>query len=215
MLENPDGSVVFQSYFQEDCYLQPHSNPGSPTGIIDAKLSDLNGDGVPDLVVLEASGPKLFVNNTTGTMVPDSSIAKAQSRAIETLDVNNDGLTDFLIATNQGVTVQLADDHLMYSDFQTLPSGDIVDMVLYDFDRDGDADMVTVDTLGVVRFYRNDRADGFAEVGTPVVVNGSGKLIVKDMTGDNVMDVVVQIAPGVSRPTLFSMLKPTLIGNRE
>ncbi len=71
----------------------PQIYPNSPKQVIDASLSDLDGDGVLDLAVLEASDPKLFVNDTTGTMVSDLSIVKAQSKAIETLDVHNDGLT--------------------------------------------------------------------------------------------------------------------------
>ena len=70
-------------------------------------------------------------------MVYDKVVLKPKSKAIETLDVNNDGLTDLLIATNQGVTIQLAVDYLEYSDFQILPSGNTADMVLYDLSRPG------------------------------------------------------------------------------
>ena len=79
--------------------------------------------------------------------------------------------------------------------------------------------MITVDTLGMVRFYRNDRAGGFIEVGTSVQVHGSGQLAVLDLTGDNVMDVVVEIAPGVREVVdvddAFGDLVPLIPGYRE
>ncbi len=194
---NADGSREFQSFFQNNCSLQQQTNPDSPKSLLDASLSDLDGDGVLDLVVLEESGLTLFVNDTAGVMLYDSAKSKSRSKAIETLDFNNDGKMDLLIATETGVSVQIADDHLVYSDFQTLNSGDTEDLVLYDFNGDGDSDLTTIDSSGIVRFYENNRTYGFREVGEPAHVNGYGKLMIQDTNNDGQMDVVVEIEPGV------------------
>ncbi len=73
--------------------------PNSPKQVIDASLSDLDGDGVLDLAVLEASGPKLFVNDTAGYLSLEATKPVAQSKAIEVVDFNRDGYKDLLVAT--------------------------------------------------------------------------------------------------------------------
>jgi len=196
--EGPDGSREFLSYFQDNCELVQQTNPDSPQNLLDASMSDLDGDGVLDLVVLEAEGPTFFVNDQSGSLQLDGATSMTQSKAIDTVDFNKDGKMDILIATSNGIFVQIADDHLEYSDFQTLESGDTEELVLYDFDRDGDSDLVTVDIQGTVRFYENCRSNGFSEVGTPVWINGYGKMMVQDRDNDGQMDVLVEIAPGVN-----------------
>ncbi len=69
--------------------------------------------------------------------------------------------------------------------------------MLYDFDNDGDSDLVTVDSRGTVRFYENYRSNGFSEVGKPAYVSGYGKMMIQDKDDDGQMDVVVEVAPGV------------------
>jgi len=64
-------------------------------------------------------------------------------------------------------------------------------------DIDDDADLMTVDRSGLIRFYENERETGFREVGKPVQVNGTGKLKIRDMNNDGQMDVVVDVAPDV------------------
>jgi len=49
-------------------------------------LSDLDGDGVLDLAVLEDSGPKLFVNDISGFLSLETTKSVAQSKAIEVVD---------------------------------------------------------------------------------------------------------------------------------
>ncbi|MCD4652327.1 DUF2778 domain-containing protein [bacterium] len=124
---------------------------------------------------------------------------KPESHAIEVVDFNSDGVMDVLIASDQGTHIQMADDHLMYSDFQLLDSGNTTNMVLFDFNRDGDTDLVTINTSGIVTFYENRRNDGFIEVGTPGRALNAGELKIMDYNNDGEMDVVVEIAPGVDQ----------------
>jgi len=105
--DGPDGSREFISYFQDSCDLVQQTSPLSPKSILDASVNDLNGDGIPDLVVLEKDGPTYFVNDSTGNMVYDKVVLKPKSKAIETYDVNQDGVMDMLIATDQGVVVMI------------------------------------------------------------------------------------------------------------
>ncbi len=112
--ENPDGTFEFRTFFQDGCSLQQQIYPNSPKQVIDASLSDLDGDGVLDLAVLEASGPKLFVNDTSGYLSLEATKPVAQSKAIEVVDFNRDGYKDLLVATTGGVSVQKADDHMSY-----------------------------------------------------------------------------------------------------
>ncbi|MCD4652897.1 hypothetical protein K8T06_03075 [bacterium] len=197
--EHPDGSSTFQSYFQDDCFLQPQNSPDSPTAIIDASVDDMDGDGSLDLVVLEETGPTFFVNDTVGAMLIHSTNTVLHSRAIETLDINDDGINDILIATDEGVIVQFANDYLDYSDFQILDSGDTSDLVLYDFDGDDDADLVTIDSAGIIKFFKNNGILGYEETGTATRAKNTGKLQIMDMNNDGAMDVVVEIEPGVEQ----------------
>jgi hypothetical protein len=49
----------------------------------------------------------------------------------------------------------LSDDgFLEYTEHQFLQSGDIVDMLVHDFDGDGYSELVTVDTIGWSGFMR-------------------------------------------------------------
>ncbi|RQV96849.1 hypothetical protein EH221_04515 [bacterium] len=216
--EFSDGTFRYQALFQEDCNLNEQSNSNSPTNIIDASLGDLNGDGIKDLAVLEPNGPSFFVNDTTGAMIYDDSMTESGSKAIETMDFNNDGFMDVLIATSQGVSVKIADDFLDYSEYQILSSGDTQDIVLFDFDGDDDADLVTVNALNEVRFFENNENNGFIEVGTPVNVHGSGQLKILDVDNDGQMDVVVEISPGVEETvyvgSTFGLQNPLPTGKR-
>ncbi len=196
--ETEDGFRQFQSFFQIDCSLQQQTNSDSPDNVLDASLGDLDGDGVLDLTVLQDSGASFFVNDKEGTMIFDSTKSKTLSQAVETIDFDRDGIMDILIATESGVSVQKAEDHLVYHEFQLLHSGDTEDLVLFDFDGDADADLVTVDSSGAIRFYENNRENGFYETGKPVYVHGYGKMKIQDITDDGNMDVVVEIAPGVN-----------------
>lgn len=108
--------------------------------------------GIPDLAVLEDTGPLFFINDSTGSISLDDSVSAPGSNAIEILDLNSDGKPDILIATSQGVSVQIADDFLSYSEYQLILSGDARNILLYDFDDDRDADMVTVNNMNQVRF---------------------------------------------------------------
>ncbi|MCD4655027.1 FG-GAP-like repeat-containing protein [bacterium] len=197
--ENPDGTRSFNTYFSQDCFLELQKDQESPQGIIDAALSDLDGDGSLDLAVLESTGPCFYINDKAGDMTFDSATYKPESHAIEVIDFNKDGVMDVLIASDQGTHIQMADDHLMYSDFQLLNSGNTTDMVMFDFNRDGDTDLVTINTSGIVTFYENQRNNGFVEVGNPGHALNAGELRIMDYNNDGKMDVVVEIAPGVDQ----------------
>jgi len=195
--DNLDGTSDFRTYLNQDCFLQHQANQQSPLGVIDAAMSDLDKDGDVDLAVLEADGPAFYLNDSEGEFSFDSDTYKPDSRTIETIDFNHDGQVDILIGSDQGIHVQIADDHLVYSDFQLLNSGDTTDMTLYDFDRDGDSDLVTINAFGEIRFYKNQRYYGFIQVGSPLEVTKNGKLTIKDFDNNGELDVVVEIEPTV------------------
>ncbi len=57
-----------------------------------------------------------------------------------------------------------------------LNSGDTHDLAVLDFDGDNDADLVTIDADGLIRFYENRQVNGYVEIGRPVQAVTTGKL---------------------------------------
>jgi anti-sigma regulatory factor (Ser/Thr protein kinase) len=134
-----------------------------------ASFSDINNDGLPDLVVsFWYPGNKVYLNRTVNNEVrfedftPATDLGKAESgrsNAVVFADVNNDGTPDLFIA-NRNIASRLylndgkghMKDHSThyFEDLPTLTNG----AVFADFDLDGFLDLYLTN-VGENTFFRN------------------------------------------------------------
>jgi Tfp pilus assembly protein PilF len=82
-------------------------------GLVDFAWADLDADGDPDAALIDSSsGLFVFSNERQGqfTLRPHPSIGSA--RALNVLDINNDGVFDLVVVQNDGSIMRLSDkDH--------------------------------------------------------------------------------------------------------
>jgi Tfp pilus assembly protein PilF len=79
-------------------------------GLVDFAWADLDGDGDPDAALIDSSsGLVVFSNERQGqfTLRPHPSIGS--SRALNVLDLNNDGVLDLAVVQNDGSIMRLSD----------------------------------------------------------------------------------------------------------
>lgn len=109
----------------------------------DFQILDLNGDGISDM--LDGANGKYYLN--TGL---DSFVSNNFGGVVTPRDVNNDGITDFIVFDSEALTIKL----LMSSGTDrvtetTLLTGFYCNSRIwcYDFDKDGDVDiLIPIDT---------------------------------------------------------------------
>ncbi len=112
----------------------------------------------PDLVAW--GQPGLAVARTDdGKSYKGSVIHEGQVNELATLDLNNDGAIDFVLATTVGITILMAEkDGASWTkaafEFPSVPAPP-ADMEPVDFDHDGDIDLLLVGAFGA-RLWRND-----------------------------------------------------------
>jgi tetratricopeptide (TPR) repeat protein len=79
-------------------------------GLVDFAWADLDADGDPDAALIDsASGLRVFSNERQGQFTLRPQPINAAARALNVLDVNNDGVLDLLIVQNDGSIMRLGD----------------------------------------------------------------------------------------------------------
>ena len=140
LLGNADGS-----------FSTPITVPDGPN-LTDATAADMNGDGKLDLVtvgstvnVLLGHGDGTFGAPTTAPTVVLGSLASVKAG-----DFNNDGKADVGVMGPGMAEVLLGKGDGTLATAMTTPvSGDNINLVVGDFDRDGNLDMATSNTVSV------------------------------------------------------------------
>ena len=73
----------------------------SPAQVV--RLADLNGDGIPDLAVLDAEGVSIYLGNGKGGFLPPVTYdAGPEASGLTVADVNDDGKLDLLVGNAFG-----------------------------------------------------------------------------------------------------------------
>ena len=160
-----------------------------------AAIADLNGDGVPDLVVPTAEGlAALLGNGVGGFNAPTLDTAVGGSGAVSVGDLNSDGHPDVV----DGGAVLLGNGAGGFGapTYLATPVG-IYSQAIGDFNADGKLDVVTAEqgfTVSGLSVFLGDGAGGFsADSFTPLggfPFDLLGQLGTADVNGDGRTDVV-------------------------
>ena len=132
-----------------------------------ATIADVDGDGREDLAIAQLSSNgsasvKWFRGFNTSISTLSTNVAtngQYFSRSLIVADVNGDGRSDFVVGdvsvSNQPIAVleQQADGTFQVG--QEFPTTRLEQIAAGDFDRDGDVDLVTVETTGPSRVILN------------------------------------------------------------
>ena len=157
---------------------------------------DLNGDGVPDLVVNGGANVEAFTNTGAGTFTLASTTPLiSQPWGIAVADFNRDGAMDVLVAgatvnSNLLILTNNGFGHFVLS--QTVPFGNTPNAVVTgDFNNHGwmDAVVGTLDTNEVFVFT-NNHAGGLVLSSVPATGQKCRTLATADLNGDGRMDLI-------------------------
>lgn len=167
-------------------------------------LSDLNGDGTPDIVVADDHGVSvLFTTSSTGTPTIASTIVvytnarHGEFPAVAVADVNGDGRDDLVIADPGGGSIAVLQQsgavagQFLPAETFGLPAGAGLSLVVADVNGDAYPDIVSGGSAIVAVLLQDATGPGaFPEAstyGAPIAANA---IAVADIDGDGLPDIV-------------------------
>lgn len=185
-----DGGFLLDTYVYASC---------SCRGVTDSSIliTDLNGDGKPDLVSVQGSLEygtfvATLLGNGNGTFQKPNGffLGPGPSTAANAAagDFNNDGKLDLAVVVAGYVGVLLGNGDGTFQPVVEFGNGNAVFVAVGDFNRDGNLDIVTADgTSGTVSVLlgNGDGTFGFAKS----FPGGGTYLVVADFNNDGKLDV--------------------------
>ncbi len=164
-----------------------------------AAIADLNGDGIPDLVVVNAysNSVSVLLGNGNGTFQAQQTFATgADPGSVTVGDVNGDGNLDLVVADFAGVnmvSVLLGNGNGTFQAQQTFATGVFPDSVaLFDVNGDGQPDIVVAGVINNVAELSVllGNGNGTFQAAKTSVIAGA-RAVVSDVNGDGIPDIVV------------------------
>jgi tetratricopeptide (TPR) repeat protein len=165
------------------------------SGAVDFAVEDVNGDGIPDIVVATSHGLRLLIGKGDGSFLEGAdtglggATAPAAVRAVVLGDFDNDGFPDVISASSDGLRAWRNQGGGKFAEWaafsspskKNLPvSSDVTNadaLLAYDVDKDGDLDLL-VSAGGKTLVLINDggNANGWLTVVLEGLATGSGKV---------------------------------------
>ncbi len=168
---------------------------GSPFQV---QAGDLNGDGIPDLVVTERFGTTVSVllGQGDGTFGPVNSVDMGAAPAgLQLADFNGDGHLDLVVSNRTGetVTVRLGQGNGSFGSSQSFNVGQAPQgLVAADFNGDGELDLAVTNVAADSVSLLLGQGDGtFAAAVSFDVGQNPVALTAGDLTGNGLPDLVV------------------------
>jgi len=171
-------------------------NTFAPRSVV---VTDLSGDGIPDLVVanIQTNNLSVFLGNGDGTFQNPTTIATgAGPEAVAAADLNGDGLPDLVVAnvSRACVGVFLGNGDGTFQAQQTFATGGIpIALAVADVNGDGIPDLVVANNVnpGTVSVLLGNGDGTFQAQQTFAVGESPEAVAVADLNGDGKPDLVV------------------------
>ncbi len=161
--------------------------------------TDLNGDGVPDLITTSSVGFGTILSEgplSYGAVQRRTSGGVESAMLVAIADINEDGIPDVVAGVSGGIQVFPGNAQGNYPDPTIIPVTTPVTFVYSgDFNGDGFADVVAMNTGGTVATWFGSK-DGIssARATSPLPANSSSMGdLVGDFDGDGKKDIVFQL----------------------
>jgi hypothetical protein len=166
-----------------------------------AAVADVNGDGIPDIVVMTASGIYTYLGKGNGQFRPGPSSNPGGQLAIYQvvpIDLNGDGKSDLIVGQNGGFEVCFGNGDGTFQAGIFYGPGGGGRLAVGDFNGDGLLDVVTPGSDGL--YFYAGKGGGVFNTGVLTPVNPSGAtngatVTVADFNGDGKLDVATAYRP--------------------
>jgi len=163
---------------------------GTSVGMV--HLVDLNGDQIPDLVVLTAQGVNVFLGKGDGTFsAAVNYFGGSTPTTLQVGDFNNDGKQDIAVGSAAGIGVLLGKGDGTFSPVVLSGAGQIGFAAVGDVNGDGKLDLIGIGSSLTV-YLGNGDGTFQAPLSTAPIgpINGFATITTADVDGDGKLDVV-------------------------
>jgi Tfp pilus assembly protein PilF len=137
--------------------------------------ADIEGDGAPDVALIDKDGRlHVYTNERLGQYRPRAGL-DGRFRAVAAVDINDDGLLDFVLLRDDGMVVRVSDRDT--GDVVKADAGGSPTLLAADFDNNGSLDLLVGDGqifLGEDGHFKKVASSVVAA--TAVDLNGDGRL---------------------------------------
>jgi hypothetical protein len=177
---------------------------------VSAAIGDVNGDGLPDLAVVNngSNSVSILLGQGNGTFTAGTSLTTGNApSSIALADLNGDGIPDLAVtnATDNTVTVFLGSGGGSFQSGTTSGVGaGPVAVVTGDFNGDGVPDLAVANGGDDTVWILLGQGNGTFTAGSPIAAGQTpASMVAADLNGDGILDLAVADSAGASASILL------------